>query len=144
MLKVFVYGTLKPGESNYQKYCGDRLLSVIPAWVTGQLFALPAGYPALIWDKTEKPVQGYLLTFSTPEVLHELDQLEEYQEHRSPKENAYQRRLIEVFANSADPSSAIETNLGMAWVYVMELEQIQQLGGIFLPQGYWTSGYSKE
>lgn len=139
MLKVFVYGTLKPGESNYQAYCGDRLLSAIPAWVTGQLFSLPAGYPALLWDKTGNRVQGYLLTFSTPEALHDLDQLEEYQEHRPPKENVYQRRLIEVFANLAVPPPALGNTLGMAWVYVMELEQIQKLGGIFLPQGSWTS-----
>ncbi len=132
MLKVFVYGTLKPGESNYQQYCSDRVSSVVPAWVTGKLFALPLGYPALLWDETGKSVQGYLLTFPTLEILQELDQLEEYQEQRPPKENAYQRRTIEVFTNS--------TSLGMAWIYVMELGLIHQLGGVFLPEGYWTSG----
>jgi gamma-glutamylcyclotransferase (GGCT)/AIG2-like uncharacterized protein YtfP len=136
MLRVFVYGTLKPRESNYQEYCGDRVLSAIPALVPGQLFALPAGYPALFWDKTAGWVKGYLLIFSTLEVLQKLDQLEEYQEQRPPANNLYQRRVIEVFADSATPP----TTLGMAWVYVMELEQIQQLGGICLPQGDWTSG----
>lgn len=42
LVKVFVYGTLKPGESNYQRYC-DRS-SVVEsqrAIALGQLFALP-------------------------------------------------------------------------------------------------------
>jgi gamma-glutamylcyclotransferase (GGCT)/AIG2-like uncharacterized protein YtfP len=25
-LKVFVYGTLKPGESNYQRYCAENVV----------------------------------------------------------------------------------------------------------------------
>lgn len=140
MLKVFVYGTLKPRESNYQTYCSDQVISALPAWVPGQLFALPAGYPALVWEATGNRVQGYLLTFSTLEVLPELDQLEEYQEHRFPEDNLYQRRLIEVFADVEVSPSALATTLGMAWVYVMELAQVQQLGGTFLPQGNWTSG----
>ncbi len=140
MLRVFVYGTLKPGESNYQEYCGDRLLSAIPALIPGQLFVLPAGYPALLWEETASWVQGYLLTFVTPEALDALDQLEEYQEHGSPEDNLYQRRLLEVFADLEASPPALATTLGMAWVYVMELEKIRQLGGEFLPQGYWTNG----
>lgn len=139
MLKIFVYGTLKPEESNYQEYCSDRVSSVVPALVQGKLFALPLGYPALLWDEIGGSVQGYLLTFFTPEILQSLDQLEEYQEHRPPRENAYQRRTIEVFTNSRTEL----LSLGIAWIYVMEQELIHQLGGTFLPEGYWTSGQSK-
>ncbi|NJN23760.1 MAG: gamma-glutamylcyclotransferase, partial [Acaryochloridaceae cyanobacterium RL_2_7] len=46
-LKVFVYGTLKPGYDNHNRYCRDRLLEIQPAQVKGSLFQLPVGYPGM-------------------------------------------------------------------------------------------------
>ena len=57
-LRVFVYGTLKPGEANYQRYCAGKLVNAQRAMVLGKLFALPAGYPAMTLG--DIPVQGYL------------------------------------------------------------------------------------
>jgi gamma-glutamylcyclotransferase (GGCT)/AIG2-like uncharacterized protein YtfP len=141
VLKVFVYGTLKPGEQNYLSYCGDRVITAVPALVTGKLFALPAGYPALVWAESAGWVQGFLLTFATNEPLQLLDQLEDYQENRPAAENAYQRRQVTVFSPDIEKSPIA---LAQAWVYLMEQKQIAHLGGIFLPQGYWTSDLSKE
>ena len=66
---VFVYGTLKPNNSNYQQYCATKVISSQPAIALGQIFALPMGYPAMIEGNDQ--VQGYLLTFADSNILDE-------------------------------------------------------------------------
>ncbi len=46
MISIFVYGTLKRGYCNHDRYC-KTAVSIEPAWVWGRLYALPAGYPGL-------------------------------------------------------------------------------------------------
>jgi gamma-glutamylcyclotransferase (GGCT)/AIG2-like uncharacterized protein YtfP len=130
-LKVFVYGTLKPGEANYQYYCAGKVVEEKPAIAYGQLYNLPLGYPAMTLG--ESPVQGFLLTFAGPSVLTILDELEDYDPHRLPQENEYERQQIEIYNLSGQ-------SLGLAWVYLMTLDQIQRLEGVVLPSGWW-SGY---
>lgn len=129
LVEVFVYGTLKPGESNYQHYCGGKVVAAIRATVKGQLFALPVGYPAMVLG--EGVVQGYLLTFNTPNILQYLDPLEGHNPQRPPEKNFYNRKQLEVFTPEAEP-------LGLAWAYFMTLEQVEQLGGVVIPSGWWT------
>ncbi len=50
-LRLFVYGTLKRGFNNHRKLCRG-VLSVEEAEIRGKLYALPAGYPALVIPKT--------------------------------------------------------------------------------------------
>ena len=46
-LRIFVYGTLKRGCKNHDRYCrGYR--SAEPATVLGRLYHLPPGYPTLV------------------------------------------------------------------------------------------------
>lgn len=129
LVRVFVYGTLKPGEANYKKYCADKIIDVKRAFVQGKLFALPMGYPAMTLGNTQ--VYGYLLSFSNPRILNELDVLENYQSTRQPPENLYNRQIIEVY----QPQSL---SLGWAWVYLMTLDQVNQSGGFPQPEGWWT------
>jgi len=46
LLKLFVYGTLKRGYWNYNRFC-QGVLSVEAAVVRGRLYELPAGFPVL-------------------------------------------------------------------------------------------------
>ncbi|MEH2395109.1 MAG: gamma-glutamylcyclotransferase [Nostoc sp.] len=129
LMRVFVYGTLKPGEANYKRYCAGKIIDVKRAFVQGKLFALPMGYPAMTLGNTQ--VYGYLLSFSNPRILNELDMLENYQSTRQPSENLYNRQIIEVY----QPQSLY---LGWAWVYLMTLNQVNELGGFLQPYGWWT------
>lgn len=129
LVQVFVYGTLKPGESNYEHYCGGRVLAATRATVKGQLFALPVGYPAMVLG--EGVVQGYLLTFNTPNILQYLDPPEGHNPQRPPEKNFYNRKQLEVYSPEAEP-------LGLAWAYFMPLDQVEQLGGVVIPSGWWT------
>jgi len=69
LVRVFVYGTLKPGEANYKRYCANKVVDVKKAFAQGKLFALPMGYPAMTLGDSQ--VYGYLLSFSNPRILNE-------------------------------------------------------------------------
>lgn len=130
VINVFVYGTLKPGEANYQSFCAGKVLEARRAVAFGQLFALPFGYPAMTVGRD--PVHGFLLSFPDETVLLRLDWLEDYQPHRLVGENEYTRQQVDTY--SPDHTSS----LGLAWVYLMSWEQVQSHGGILLANGWWS------
>lgn len=126
-MKVFVYGTLKPGEANYQLFCAG-IVEEVEAIAYGLLYDLPLGYPAM--TAGDRRVQGFVLTFSDSTALEILDELEGYHPH-SVEENEYERKLIETFNYKGD-------SLANAWVYLMSPQQVKHLGGVFLPNGCWN------
>jgi gamma-glutamylcyclotransferase (GGCT)/AIG2-like uncharacterized protein YtfP len=127
-MKVFVYGTLKPGECNYPHYCEGKVANAVPAIARGELFDLPMGYPAMVAG--EGTVCGFLLYFADSAVLTNLDRLEDYHPDRAPAQNEYQRQEIEIFDRYRQP-------LGTAWAYFMLADRVRSLGGIPLPDGIW-------
>jgi gamma-glutamylcyclotransferase (GGCT)/AIG2-like uncharacterized protein YtfP len=128
LIRVFVYGTLKPGEANYAAYC-RHAIQIKAAVVLGQLYHLPFGYPALTVGS--RPVQGFLLSFDDPDILIQLDQLEDY-DPAYPSSSEYLRVMIDVFSPEQQP-------LGQAWTYQMPDDRVIRLGGILLPHGQWSS-----
>ncbi|MEM5786596.1 MAG: gamma-glutamylcyclotransferase [Syntrophobacteraceae bacterium] len=46
ILRIFAYGTLKKGFANHDSYCSG-VLRIEPAYVTGRLFQLTPGIPAM-------------------------------------------------------------------------------------------------
>ncbi len=134
-LKIFVYGTLKPGEANYQRYCAGKVIEAKRAIAFGQLFDLPLGYPAM--TSGESLVHGFLLTFSDSAILTLLDELEDYDPHRTLEENEYNRKQIETY-------NLIGQALGLAWAYFMAAEQVQHLQGIPIPSGCWSGGVDQK
>ncbi len=141
LLKVFVYGTLKPGECNYQRYCGDRVVEAIEAIARGRLFDLPLGYPALI--PGDSPVWGVLLSFANASVLRDLDLLEDYDPDREAELNEYCRCQIEVFHPPLSEGGRIWADcqsLGLAWAYLMAPDRVRCLGGVAIASGWWGAG----
>jgi gamma-glutamylcyclotransferase (GGCT)/AIG2-like uncharacterized protein YtfP len=134
MLKVFVYGTLKPGEVNYSRYCAGKVVEAQKAYTYGKLFALPMGYPAMTKGNTR--VYGYLLSFTDSNILSQLDQLEDYHPKRAAAENEYNRQKIEIYSLQGE-------SLGEAWAYLMDINQVYQMGGVLQTDGWW-SGYIAE
>ena len=132
--RVFVYGTLKPGECNFDRYCAAKVVEMQEAIGLGQLYDLPFGYPAMTTGIND--VYGYLLSFDDPNILLNLDVLEDYQPDRPATENEYIRTEIETFSLERQP-------LGLAWVYRMTPEMAKRLNGILLPSGRWTGSKRK-
>lgn len=127
MLKVFVYGTLKPGGVNYLRYCEGKVYDVQPAYTWGKLYRLCLGYPGMTVG--EEKVEGVVLTLLDDGVLSQLDELEDYDPQRPAIANQYNRKKIPVY----DPQGE---SLGQVWAYVMSLERVQQYQGI--PITTWT------
>jgi gamma-glutamylcyclotransferase (GGCT)/AIG2-like uncharacterized protein YtfP len=138
MLKVFVYGTLKPGEENYLSYCAGKVVETLPAFTMGKLFALPQGYPAMTVG--DSAVYGYLLSFANNEILDHLDELEDYQPSRQKSKNLYNRQQIEIFNLKGDVITVPQyrNSLGLAWAYLMEASLVYQLGGTPKDDGWWS------
>lgn len=133
-MHVFVYGTLKPGESNFAHYCGPKVIASHKAYIHGELYHLRSlGYPGAIHG--ERRVHGFVLTFSSAAILADLDELEDYQPERQPAENDYIRELVTTYTSEGIPYLS-------AWAYLMTPARISQPGGILLPNGWWTSAQS--
>jgi len=130
LIRVFVYGTLKPGECNYQRYCAAKVVEEKCGIALGQLFSLPFGYPAM--TPGSSPVRGFLLSFTDPQILPQLDWLEDYDPQRPLSENEYYRQQIKVYDRSLAP-------LGNAWAYFMTPAQVNLFGGVLLTNGRWSS-----
>ncbi|MGB3754821.1 MAG: gamma-glutamylcyclotransferase [Rivularia sp. (in: cyanobacteria)] len=129
LLRVFVYGTLKPGEANYEFYCANWVVDAKKAWTRGELYALPQGYPVI--TQGNNSVYGYLLSFNDSKVLNHLDELEDYHPQRLASENLYNRMQVEIFD--------LESNsLGLAWVYFMSSAKVRQLKGTPQTDGLWS------
>ncbi|OQA87769.1 MAG: Gamma-L-glutamyl-butirosin B gamma-glutamyl cyclotransferase [bacterium ADurb.Bin236] len=74
---VFVYGTLKRGQRNHDRFCGDAL-TIESAVTTGRLYQTPYGFPAM-FDAPDGQVFGEVMTFPDIEkTLERLDKLEGY------------------------------------------------------------------
>ncbi|MBE9099762.1 gamma-glutamylcyclotransferase family protein [Vacuolonema iberomarrocanum] len=130
MIRVFVYGTLKPGEINYRLLCEGKINRAIPAIAHGNLYALPAGYPAVTPGTGE--VHGYVLEFGSLALLAELDALEDYEPQRPAEANDYNRIKIEVMDENRQ-------SLGLVWFYQMSSERVEAMGGIQIKDGIWRS-----
>ena len=100
-MNLFVYGTLCSGEEQAQ------LLGDAPrrkATVKGELYALPAGYPALVLGGSE-PVHGELVELRDPRILSLLDAYE------GVHEGLYARVTCDV---------RVGLRIERAWVYTMD------------------------
>jgi gamma-glutamylcyclotransferase (GGCT)/AIG2-like uncharacterized protein YtfP len=130
-LHVFVYGTLKPGEANFNWYCGTRVISRQRSYIQAELYHFPAlVYPGAIHAISQ--VHGYVLTFADAAVLVSLDELEDYHPDRQPAENEYTRELVSTYTLEGSP-------LVSAWAYFMSRDRIKQSGGILVADGWWAS-----
>lgn len=137
LIRIFVYGTLKPGESKHS-LCVSQIEEPQPAIAQGQLYHLPFGYPAMTPDEPGI-VHGFVLSFSDATILQDLDDYEQhdpasFQIHApdlSLQAHQYRRLQIATFHPDQFP-------LDRAWCYVMTSQQIKALRGQLVSSGKWT------
>jgi len=117
--KVFVYGTLLPGEANHHIVV-PYLLDARPGAVRGSLYDY-GPYPGLVLDG-EGLVAGAWLTVQD-EALAPMDELEGY--YGPGQDNEYDRVLV---TDAFDPELS-------GWVYVWN----DSLGCPRIPDGSWRN-----
>ena len=133
-INVFVYGTLMPGQCNYDRYCRPYLKQASLSYILGQIYHLQQlGYPG-VCEGTDR-VWGYCLTFSADFSFAALDDLEDYDPQRHPDQNEYHRQRTTVFFPHGNLSGDRQSE---AWIYRMTLANIKRYQGIYLPSGQWS------
>ncbi|NJN75341.1 MAG: gamma-glutamylcyclotransferase [Synechococcaceae cyanobacterium RL_1_2] len=129
-MNIFVYGSLKPGEFNYQTYCQGKTIKETPAYVHGKIYDLGIGYPAL--TEGNDRVFGYVLSFEHDQILAALDRLEDFVSDRDPELNEYQRCPVTAYDRQNHGP------IDFTWVYRMAKEKIKYYPqAVYLPEGEW-------
>lgn len=94
MARIFVYGTLREGMYNYEKYLQGRVNSCTFGYVKGNLYQIKGVvYPALIEGNGR--VLGEIMEIEGEEILKELDELETYLGEGNP-DNEYDKVWMEI------------------------------------------------
>ncbi|MEY2985714.1 MAG: hypothetical protein RLZZ568_2331 [Cyanobacteriota bacterium] len=118
-----------PGQCNHAQFCRPYLQHATVGYVFGKIYHLPhLGYPG-VCEGTDR-IWGHLLVFSHGFSLAALDALEDYDPHRLPDYNEYNRSITSVFLED-------EQVYQDAWIYRMTPTNIQRHNGIYLPSGRW-------
>ncbi|MGV0027985.1 gamma-glutamylcyclotransferase family protein [Phormidesmis priestleyi] len=144
MIRVFTYGTLQPQEilkpdaNLYQRSCAQKLVESCEAIAFGNLYHLPLGYPAMTIGTA--PIYGFLLSFTDASILqvmdeyerHDPDDLKQFFPDQTLEDPEYGRQEIEVVDRH-------QRALGVAWAYIMTMQQIDRLQGILVPSGKWSN-----
>lgn len=130
---VFVYGTLKPGQDNYDCFCRDKFSKQVSGYVNGDIYDLPLGFPAMV--ESTNLVKGYLLQFKDQKSLDEIDILEGYDPGLPAEKNLYYKKRVEVLDENRQPIS-------LAWTYFMLVDRVLELGGKKIAGGEWFKNTS--
>ncbi len=125
--KIFVYGTLMSGMSNYH-VIRPFIKTVKPAKMKGILYDLPLGYPAMV--DGEGTVLGEIMESNDIEsALAILDELEEYY-GPGALGNEYIRVIREAECNGEKYNTFV-----YLWAKPMQLDEL----GILLTNGDWKT-----
>jgi gamma-glutamylcyclotransferase (GGCT)/AIG2-like uncharacterized protein YtfP len=132
-LPFFVYGTLRPGEANHDRFLRGRTASLQPARLTGVVLYDGPGYPYAV-EEPGAVTHGDLVTAlpdAYPQLLAALDRLEEYTP--GDPRNLYERVARDVVR--ADGTTA------RAWVYLAAPPVAARLRahGTRIPDGDWPA-----
>lgn len=129
-LKVFVYGTLKPGGHYWPEFCEGKVLPQTPAKIRGELYDLHVGYPGLL-VRGDDWVHGYILEFGNERDLDRLDYLEGYMPDRPESLNEYNRLKVPYYDQDGEP-------LGEVWTYEMTAATAAKHKATLIVGGDWT------
>ena len=128
-LKVFVYGTLKPGGHYWPQFCEGKVASAVPAQIRGKLYDLHVGYPGMFVGGDDW-VQGTVLTFLRQEDFAQLDVLEGFEPNRPNQLNEYVRLRVDCFNKDGE-------RLGEVWAYEMTEATFERFTATRIEDGNW-------
>lgn len=118
---VFVYGTLLRGQENDGYLAG---LKCWPGTTRGQLYRVPAGYPALVPDPDGREIQGEVVRLDSPARLDVLDIFE------GVPQGLYARREVDVLSMGRP---------GRAWAWVVDARTARFRRYLALETGDWRT-----
>jgi gamma-glutamylcyclotransferase (GGCT)/AIG2-like uncharacterized protein YtfP len=124
-LPIFIYGTLRAGQKNYEHFLAGRTVREVPASTCGELYLFldPGGdrYPFLIPGiETVRGDLVYLEKNTWEETLSELDQLEDY--HPQTDSGLYLRRKKKVVTETGESVVAWAYLWNGSWTETLKIE----------------------
>jgi gamma-glutamylcyclotransferase (GGCT)/AIG2-like uncharacterized protein YtfP len=135
---LFVYGTLREGGSNHTSLLRTHPEGLTRGWVAGQLFQLPAGYPALVPGadpEAPPPGPGWVRgDFVGYEDLADLDSaLADLDPLEGVEEGLFTREVLPVRLESG--------HRYQAWAYLFDADRLPRLEreAVEIPGGDWES-----
>ena len=130
--KIFVYGSLRTGFYNYDKYLKGKVNDAILGKVKGKLYHMPhKGYPALL--EGEDIVIGEVMTIKNfEEVMVPMDEMENYYGVNDSR-NEYNRIVMDVELEDGKTESCY------VYYYAMNDEEVFNNNSIYINNGDWAS-----
>ena len=100
--KIFVYGSLREGFFNYDKYLLGKVTTCDQGMVKGKLYHLShKGYPALV--DGDDNIMGEIMDMKNfPLDIISLDNMEGYVSNEDTSQNEYTRTVIDVYNLNTD------------------------------------------
>lgn len=144
---IFVYGSLRAGEFNYNRYLDGKVVTPIPsrARIKGTLYDMPyKGYPALLAEafSTEWVYGEIFELLDHNATLAQLDELEGYHGINHPA-NEYERSIetVEVWQ---EESKAFVTQDVFVYLYRVENDSLFTKQTTVMKDGIWRESAMKE
>ncbi|MGG5461991.1 gamma-glutamylcyclotransferase family protein [Clostridium sp. B9] len=131
--KIFVYGSLRTGFFNYDKYLKGKVIKSELGRVKGKLYHMPhKGYPALI--EGDDWIYGEVMTILDYEnVINSMDLMEGYLGLNN-KDNEYNRIEMEV-----DMIGKKSTEKCYVYYYAMNDKETFEKNSVLIEDGNWRS-----
>ncbi|WP_434296129.1 gamma-glutamylcyclotransferase family protein [Clostridium sporogenes] len=131
---LFVYGSLRDGFFNFDKYIKDQVTSRKLGKIKGILYHMPnKGYPAVL-EGNEEVIGEIIELKNWNENLEILDNMENYISEGN-KNNEYNRELVEVeIIESEDKGKKVTA---FAYLYNMNDKDVFNKHSIYIPHGDW-------
>lgn len=131
---IFVYGSLREGFDNYNKYLKGKVSNIRPGIVQGQLFHIAdRGYPALLEGNNDVYGEIMTITKNYKDVLQTLDELECFY-GEGIISNEYNRKKVEVLNITTGEKEQLPV-----YFFNTNNPEIEGLQFIFIPDGDWKN-----
>lgn len=126
MEKIFVYGSLLQNFWNHDRVLKNRVHSIEKGTIKGELYHLPAGYPAVATGDDQ--IYGEVYTLSHNKHLKSIDLLEGYT--GNPEVDIYKREKRTVTLSDGTTTDC--------WVYIYMDEHYVKKNGKYINHGNWA------
>lgn len=136
--KLFVYGSLRTGFFNYEKYLKGNVISAEEATIKGNLYHMPyKGYPAI--EEGNGTIYGELITVKNPEeVIKAIDEMEGFKGEGNPT-NEYHK--IKVDVTLKEGKDRVECPI---YFYNKEIDEKFNEDAVFIEGGDWKEYMNSE
>jgi gamma-glutamylcyclotransferase (GGCT)/AIG2-like uncharacterized protein YtfP len=136
-LPIFVYGTLKPGESNYAAYLEGCCVATRPATMPHAALFSDGTYPYLMTDsravRPEDTAYGVLVEIASEQFAQTLERLDWLEDYKPNSPWSMYERVVGIAYTDDGPVQA--------WTYVggpQSLAAIRAGRLVYIPGGTWS------